>query len=68
MHATAAEVHGGQKKLEAALVKLGDTGVGKYLDETGYHNGRLVFFEAWAPASDFYTHVAKRLLSNSNSN
>ena len=37
--------------------------VGKYLDETGYHNGRLVFFEAWAPASDFYTHVAKRLLS-----
>jgi hypothetical protein len=37
--------------------------VGKYLDETGYHNGRLDFFEAWAPASDFYTHVAKRLLS-----
>ena len=37
--------------------------VGKYLDETGYHNGRLVFFEAWALASDFYTHVAKRLLS-----
>jgi hypothetical protein len=37
--------------------------VGKYPDEVGYHNGRLVFFEAWAPSSDFYTHVAKRLLS-----
>ena len=36
---------------------------GAYLEKTGAHNGRLRFFEAHYPASPFYQHVAKRLLS-----
>ena len=37
--------------------------IGAYLEKTGAHNGRLRFFEAHYPASPFYQHVAKRLLS-----
>ena len=37
--------------------------IGEWLRETGRHDGRLCFFEAYATASKFYMHVAKRLLS-----
>ena len=37
--------------------------IGAYLEKTGAHDGRLRFFEAHHPASPFYQHVAKRLLS-----
>ena len=40
--------------------------IGAYLEKTGAHNGRLRFFEAHYPASPFYQHVAKRLLSMRN--
>jgi hypothetical protein len=37
--------------------------IGKWLRETGNHNSRIRFFEAYAKSSSFYKHIAKRLLS-----